>query len=222
MCSARALALPMLGVALTLLASGCSHTKATPAGKRLQREDLVLVARQLQAQQREASAEVAATKAAWGLVYRGLHAGNSGLEQPPISSAIALAEKLEMPDLFHGFRAAALTGPAYDIASLYRGFVALAKRGWAQIGAAIEAIEHGPPVARRFARENVGLYIESVYDAHFGLAQIGKKLLDGYKQLKGPETFFLTLTQEEVNALASAYSEASDRLYPHTAVKFGS
>ncbi len=207
---------------LALFASGCSHKRATPVGKRLQREDLVLIARQLQEVRREAAAEVAATKAAWPLIYRGLPAGERGVGRPAILRAIAVAEKLELPDLVHGFRAEALTGPAFSIAGLYKGYVGLARRGWRQIGYAIAQIEHGTPVARRFARENVGLYIESVYDAHFALAQIGKKLVAGYKQLKGPETFFLTLTQEEVNALAAAYSEGADRLFPHTGVKFGS
>ncbi len=41
----------------------------------------------------------------------------------------------------------------------------------ALIDAAVEQIEHGSPVTARFARENVALYIESVYDAHFTLAQ---------------------------------------------------
>jgi hypothetical protein len=218
---ARPAALPVLALSIALLASGCSHKKATPVGNHLQREDLVLVAHRLRAQEHEAQAEVAATKAAWPLIFRGLPASDAGLARAEIVEALTVAEKLEMPDLFHGFRAAALTGPAFGIAGLYRDFVGLAKRGWAQLGAAIAAIERGSAVARRFARENVGLYIESIYDAHFGLAQIGKKLLDGYKKLKGPETFFTSLTQEEVDALARFYSEAADRLYPHATVKFG-
>lgn len=220
--AARAAPALLVLALLVLFASGCSHKRATPVGKRLQREDLVLIARQLQEVQREATAEVAATKGAWPLIYRGLPTGNSGLARPAIVQAIAIAEKLELPDLVHGFRAEALTGPAYAIAGLYRAYVGLTRRGWRQIGYTIQQIEHGTPVARRFARENVGLYIESLYDAHFSLAQIGKKVVDGYKQLKGPETFFLTLTQEEVDALASAYSEGADRLYPHAGVKFGS
>ena len=74
----------------------------------------------------------------------------------------------------------------------------------------------------RFARENVALYIESVYDGHFALAQIGKQLLDGYRTLGGQAPFGGTLTQAEVDALASAYSEAADRLHPHVGVRLGS
>ena len=46
-------------------------------------------------------------------------------------------------------------------------------------------IEHGSPASARFARENVALYIESVYDGHFDLAQIGKKLPAAYRTLGG-------------------------------------
>ena len=68
----------------------------------------------------------------------------------------------------------------------------------------------------------MALYIESVYDAHFGLAQIGKKLLAGYRKLGGQAAFGAALTQGEVDALADAYSEATDRLHPHVGVRLGS
>jgi hypothetical protein len=61
-----------------------------------------------------------------------------------------------------------------------------------------------------------------VYDGHFDLAQIGKKLLAGYKGQNGPQAFGDSLTQAEANSLAQTYSEPSLRLYPHTAVKLGS
>ena len=79
---------------------------------------------------------------------------------------------------------------------------------------------YGP--AARFARENAALYIESVYDGHFSLAQIGKKLLDGYRKLGGPAAFGTALTQQEVDALAHAYSEDADRLHPHVTARLGS
>ena len=46
------------------------------------------------------------------------------------------------------------------------------------------------------------LYIESIYDGHFSLAQIGKKLLAGYDKLGGAADFGASLTQAEVDALA--------------------
>ena len=69
-----------------------------------------------------------------------------------------------------------------------------------------DQIEHGSPAGARFARENVALYIESVYDGHFDLAQIGKQLSDGYRELGGPAAFGRALTQAEVDALARVYS----------------
>jgi hypothetical protein len=61
-----------------------------------------------------------------------------------------------------------------------------------------------------------------VYDAHFGLAQIGKKLLDGWEKLGGSGAFGASLPRGEVERLAGLYSEASDRLHPHDGVKLGS
>lgn len=76
--------------------------------------------------------------------------------------------------------------------------------------------------AARFARANVDLYIESVYDGHFELAQIAEKLRKAYENLGGPSAFGESLTPAEVNAVAAAYSEASARLRPHVGVKLGS
>ena len=76
--------------------------------------------------------------------------------------------------------------------------------------------------AARFARKNVDLYIESVYDGHFELAQIAEKLHKDYENLGGAAAFGESLTPAEVNALAAAYSEASARLRPHVAVRLGS
>ena len=98
----------------------------------------------------------------------------------------------------------------------------LAALGWRMTGAAINQIQRGSPTEARFARKNVALYIESVYDAHFELAQLGKQLLDGYRALGGPKAFKGSLSQEEVDALARAYSEAADRLHPHVGVRLGS
>ena len=77
------------------------------------------------------------------------------------------------------------------------------------------------PAGARFARENVALYIESVYDGHFDLAQIDKHLTDGYRQLGGAGGVREALTQAEVDALGDAYSEASVRLHPHVGVRLG-
>jgi hypothetical protein len=166
--------------------------------------------------------EVAATKAAWPLVVDGLAPGTSAISSPAITLAAQRAGALGIPALFDEHEAASLTGPGSSIAGLYRDSSLLASRGWRLIAAADEEIEHGSPAAASFARANVALYIESVYDAHFSLAQIGKKLLDGYNKLGGSEQLGASLKQTEVNALAKTYSEASDRLSPHARVKLGS
>ena len=49
--------------------------------------------------------------------------------------------------------------------------------------------------AAAFARANSPLYIESVYDGHFGLAQIGKNLTAGYRKLGGAAAFGKALTR---------------------------
>ena len=115
-----------------------------------------------------------------------------------------------------------LTGPAAGIAGLFRTFSGLTERGWTLTGAAAGEIESGSPIAVRFARENVALYIDSVYDGHFDAALIGKSLLAGYKKLSVGKGFGTTLTQAEVDALAGAYSPATERLHPHPGVKLGS
>ena len=67
------------------------------------------------------------------------------------------------------------------------------------------------------------LYPTNAWDLPtFTLAQIGKKLVDGYAKLGGAKAFATSLTQAEVDALASAYSEAADRLHPHVTARLGS
>jgi hypothetical protein len=127
-----------------------------------------------------------------------------------------------VPAVFQEQQSASLTGPGSGLASAFRNSSTLAARGWQLIGAAIAQIQHGSPGAARFARANAAVYIESVYDAHFSLAQIGKQLLAGYHELGGAAVFGASLTQAEVDRLANAYSQASDRLHPHTGVRLGS
>jgi hypothetical protein len=208
------------GAALAL--SGCSGGSAKPQEQHLERADLVTVARVLASQEPSVRSEVTATKAAWPLVAGGLPAETSTLSSPEIRLATQRAGALELPGLFAEREVRSLTGPASSLAGTFRAFSTLSARGWQLIGGAIDQIEHGSPAAARFARANVALYIESVYDAHFSLAQIGKHLLAAYKTLGGGGAFGASLTPAEVDALARAYSEGQDRLYPHVGVRFGS
>jgi len=188
----------------------------------LERSDLTAVARTLTGEEPATRGEVAATKAAWPLIVNGLPAKPSAQSRAAVRTAIERAGALTLPGPFESQRAASLTGAASGVTATFRGYAVLAQRSWRLIGGAIEQIEHGSAAAARFARANVALYIESIYDSHFGLGQIGKKLLRGYKNLGGEAAFGPSLTQAEVNALAQTYSEPSDRLYPHAGVKLGS
>jgi hypothetical protein len=220
--AARAAALVVLGGA-AIAAGGCgSHSPTSPAEQALEREDLVFVCRALQSLQGQSDAEVAATRAAWPFVVNGLRSGHTGLYPPQVRVAVETAERLTLPTLFDEQHAAALTGPASGLAGLYRAFTGLASRGWQMVGASIYQIEHGSPSAARFARANVALYIDSIYDAHFGLGQIGKQLAPAYAKLGAGKVFGEALGQGEVDAIVAFYAEARDRLEPHVAVKLGS
>jgi hypothetical protein len=210
-------------VALASLAlAGCgAGATATPAASHLEREDLIAVARTLAAARPAVEEEVAAAKAAWRSIVDGLPAGNGTAARAPVLHARAAASKLTLPPLFGEVRAAAITGPGASLVGLFRTYERLATRAWALIGASIEEISGGSTASARFARANVALYIESVYDAHFGLAQIGKQLLAAYAKLGGPGAFGASLTAAEVDALSRVYSEPSDRLHPHVGVRLG-
>lgn len=216
------MALLLVSGAAALAAGGCgSGRHATPEGLQVQREDLIAAAHALSEGQRSVDAEVAATKAVWPSILKGLPAEISSLPMGRIEKAQREAAAIEVPAIFTEAGAQSLTGPAAGMSGLYRSSVTLAMRGWRMIGYCIEQIRDGSPSAARFARSTSSLYIESVYDANFGLAQLGRKLTKGYEQLKGPQAFGRTLGEAEVKALASAYSEPRYRLYPHVGVKFG-
>lgn len=204
--------------------SGCGGTSSTPAELRLQREDLVAVSRALATVEHPIAIEVAAAKRAWPPIANGLptDAGALASTRAPVAAATTSAARVPTPPVLGEAQADSLTGPGAGLAGLFRNYIGLTTRGWTLIGAGIDQIAHGSPAAARFARENVGLYIESVYDGHFDLAQIGKHLTDGYRRLGGPAAFGRALTQAEVDALADAYSEATARLHPHVGIRLGS
>jgi hypothetical protein len=205
--------------------AGCGGTSkaSTPAALKLQREDLAAASRALKSAEHPVALEVAATKSAWPSIANGLPADVSGVSRAPqIRAAVALAAALRLPTLFGEAQVRTLTGPASQLAGLFRSYALLSARGWKLLDASLAQIESGSPAAARFARENASLYIESIYDAHFTLAQIGKKLTAAYAKLGGAGDFGAALTQAEVDALAQAYSEAEDRLHPHVSTRLGS
>ena len=213
----------LLGSVAALAAHGCGGGEhASREGLRLQREDLILVSRALQRVVAPVAAEVTATKAAWPLVARGLPARADPAMRRAIRTAERAAARVPLKEPFQEAGAAALTGPAAGIAGLFRVYAGLAPRGWQMIDASIAQAEHGSPAAARFARANVPLYIESVYDAHFDLAHIGKQLAAAYRKLGGAPAFASALAPAEVQALARTYSEAGARLHPHVSARLGS
>lgn len=203
--------------------SGCGGSGRSPAELRLEREDLIAVARALRIAKPSVEAELAAARRAWPLLVNGLPDDPQAVArtQPLVATAAASTAKIPTPPPLTEAQFVSLTGPGSPIAALFRDYLGLVKPGWAQIAAAIEQIEHGAPAAARFARENVDLYIESVYDGQFDLSQIDKHLERGYQELGGPAEFGSALAQTEVRELEATYSEAAARLQPHASVKLG-
>jgi hypothetical protein len=216
------LLLLLSGTAAVAAGCGASGDTSSSDAVSLQRADLVAVSRALTTAQRSVATEVAAARTAWPLVANGLPADAGAITRAPIDAAAKSAAKIHTPALLGEAQAVSLTGPAAQLAGLFRSFSGLAALGWKLTGAAIDQIQHGSATGARFARENVALYIESVYDGHFELAQLGKQLLDGYRALGGPRAFGSALSQREVDALALAYSETAERLHPHVGVRLGS
>jgi hypothetical protein len=111
-----------------------------------------------------------------------------------------------------------LTGPAAGIGALLKYYIRLTQRGWRVTAIATTPLARrsaGRAAAMRFLRANSGLYIYCIYDGHYDLSLIGKKLQDAYRKLGGPAAFGATLTAARVEALARAYSIPATRLQPH-------
>jgi len=73
----------------------------------------------------------------------------------------------------------------------------------------------GGPGAAAFLRSNSPLYLYCVYDGHYDLSLVGKKVADAYDALGGPAGFGAALTPGEVQALGEVYSIPGVRLQPH-------
>jgi hypothetical protein len=166
--------------------------------------------------------EVATSRAVWPLIYNGLPERMSPRLLEGVKAASEVAGDLPAPQFMS--RRSNLTGPASGIAGLYEDYDRLAERGWRLTETGVSGIVSGPLSVQRFVRANSSLYIDAIYDGHFDLSLIGKKLLDGYEKLEkiGTERKFAgiggfgsRLTKRQMLALAGAYSIPAVRLEPH-------
>jgi hypothetical protein len=213
----------LAGTLAAALLTGCgSHKRTTAAELSLERADLLTVVHRLQGLEGQLDAAIAASRTAWPFVVNGPSGNTAELGRAQVERAAAAAAAITVPAVLGEMEAAELTGPASPTVGVFRTFISLVPRGWRLTASCIAEIEDGPPTAAKFARETIALYIESIYDGYFSLAQVGKKVSDGYKSLGGAPAFGASLTEAEVQALAGVYSEARFRLHPHTGVKLGS
>jgi hypothetical protein len=126
--------------------------------------------------------------------------------------------KVEWPALA---RRRYLTGPAAGAAGLFQSFSNLTQQGWALVDAAALGLRGGSAESANYLRASAKLYLSCIYDGHFDLAQIGKKLMQGYASLGGPREFGGLVSETEVTALAGFYSSQL-RLEPHLIFTLGS
>jgi hypothetical protein len=221
---ARALLPALCATAVAIALTSCGGPHRSQAELRLEREDLVAISGELKGVEGPVAVQLRESKRAWPLVVNGLPSSAQELAgaRAPIAAAAASAAKVPIPPLMSEAQSPSLTGPGSPLAGMFRTYVNLVTRGWTLIDAAIEQIQHGTPATATFARANVALYIDSVYDGQYELAQIDKRLRKGYQELGGQPEFGDALTQAEIDALGAAYSEETARLHPHVGVKLGS
>jgi hypothetical protein len=197
-----------LALAAGVLA-GCAGHGPRPAALRLERSDLVTVARTLRDLQDPVGSEVAAARAVWPTLAYGLSASRAAAPatRSGIARAYAHVRAFALPAIFT--TEGALTGPAAGIGGLVKRYAILTRRGWSITAAA------STTRPANFLRANSGLYIYCIYDGHFDLSLVGTKLLGAYRKLGGPAAFGAALTTAQVQALARAYSIPAIRLEPH-------
>ncbi len=215
-----------LAAALALAACGSSNassstatTITSPTQVVLASADLVAAARLFGNSEPAIDREVQAARAAWPYIYQGLPARPSSRLRELLRRADEAAQAISVPERVpHAVTDPVLEPAAAPIATL-ENFNKLVKQSWAQLRAGTEP--GADPRAERFLRENSGLYVGSIYDAHEQLGQTGKKLEDGYRELGGPDEFAGSLRQQEVEQLAATYSEQNIFLFPAVAPELG-
>jgi hypothetical protein len=211
-----------LGAASMLAGCGSGESNISRREYALERAQFEQVAGELLEVQAAVHREVARSRVVWSRIYNGLPARIGAQLQDRVKTASEVAGDLPAPRFMT--RRATLTGPASGIAGLYEDYDRLAERGWRLTETGIAGIVSGPLSVQRFVRANSPLYIDAIYDGHFDLSLIGKKLLEGYEKIEalsrqgkfaGIGGFGSSLARSEVQALAAAYSIPAVRLEPH-------
>jgi hypothetical protein len=100
----------------------------TPAQRKLERTDLVIVSHGLRGAERTVEREVAASRSAWSAVAHGLPAVVAPAGQRAIAAAGAQAQRIATPRFIS--YAGELTGAAAAIAGLLLSYEGLTQRGW--------------------------------------------------------------------------------------------
>lgn len=214
----------ILTLAVLVLIAGCGSSGSSVSRREfaLERAQFEQVADELSEVRGSVHREVATSRMVWPLIYNGLPSRMSARLQSGVKAASDVAGALPAPRFMA--KQATLTGPASGIAGLYEDYDRLVERGWRLTETGVSGIVSGPLSVTRFVRANSPLYIDAIYDGHFDLSLIGKKLLDGYKKIEhlseqkkfaGIGGFGASLTQREIEALAAAYSIPAVRLEPH-------
>jgi hypothetical protein len=152
-------------------------------------------------------AEVTAARVAWPALVDGLQPTSTQATHRAITRAAARAEAIVLPTFL--IAEGGLTGPAAGVGGLLKSYTVLTRRGWQFLAAASRTSRTS------FLRTNSGLYVYCVYDGHFELSVLGKKLQAAYRKLGGGDAFGAALTPADVEALVRAYSSATTRLEPH-------
>ncbi len=207
---------------MTAWALGCGGSSAKqptaklkPAALRLEQADLVVVSRGLEGVEGSIHREVAASKAAWPQIVKGLPGEISPTLRGQILAARTEAKRVAEPPFMK--EAKQLTGPSAGLAALLQSFSDLIERGWALTEHSITGVATGTPGTASFLRANVGLYINCIYDGHYNLAAIGQTLTRAYAKLGGAPAFGARLTPADIDAIAAVYSPGTARLEPRPA-----
>lgn len=198
------------GILVAVLSKGRSASEAE-LGQ--QRAHLALVAGELYEIEAPLRREIAAARAVWPQIYKGLPSSVSDELLRQISEANEAAAAMPKPQFLE--IVPQLTGPGSRIARLFRSFLTLSTRGWSHVKEDAEALRSGPSAAATFARRTSGLYVESVYDSLFDLTSIGEKTLVSYERFGGGEVFGSALTPSQAQSIAKQFSPEADELTPH-------